>query len=158
MVKVLFVCMGNICRSPMAEGTFRAAVEKADLLGQIGIDSAGTIGYHSGSPPDPRAQDTARKNGVNISSQRSRQVRDTDFKEFDYILAMDHDNLADLMDRCPTSEQHKISLFMSHAPDHPYEIMPDPYYGERNQFDLCFEAAAEASDGLLAAIKNKHFG
>lgn len=157
MVKVLFVCMGNICRSPMAEGTFRAAVTKAGLDGLFHIDSAGTIGYHAGSPPDRRAQSTARKYGVDITAQRSRQVRDSDFSEFDYILAMDHDNLTDLLTRCPEANQEKISLFMSFAPDHPYDIMPDPYYGADDQFDLCFEAAVQASEGLLTAIRSRHF-
>ena len=157
MVKVLFVCMGNICRSPMAEGTFRAAVAAAGMDGSIQIDSAGTIGYHAGSPPDRRAQDTARRNGLDISGQRSRQVRDSDFVEFDYILAMDHDNLADLIARCPKTEQEKISLFMSFAPDHPYDIMPDPYYGADDQFDLCLDAATQASEGLLSTIRARHF-
>ncbi|MFC4348821.1 low molecular weight protein-tyrosine-phosphatase [Kordiimonas lipolytica] len=156
MVKVLFVCMGNICRSPMAEGAFRAAVDKAGLSDRITIDSAGTISYHAGNPPDRRAQATAKKNGIDISGQRARQVRDDDFHTFDHILVMDHDNLQNLMDRAAPEHQGRIELFMSYAPDHPYEEMPDPYYGEVNQFDLCFEAAAEAAAGLLEAIKARH--
>lgn len=158
MVKVLFVCMGNICRSPMAEGAFRAAVEAAGLGKDIEIDSAGTIGYHEGSPPDRRAQATAKKNGVDISHQRARRVRDADFATFDYILAMDRENWRDLMERCPHDARDRISMFMDHAPEHPYEEMPDPYYGEANQFDLCFEAARQAADGLLATIRTRHFG
>lgn len=157
MVRVLFVCMGNICRSPMAEGTFRAVAKAAGLEDRFMIDSAGTIGYHAGNGPDPRAQETARKNGIDISGQRSRQVRSADFDEFDYILAMDNDNHRDLTGRCPPNHQDKISMFMSYAPDHPYDEMPDPYYGANNQFDLCFEAAMEASAGLLYAIREKHF-
>ncbi len=156
MVKVLFVCMGNICRSPMAEGAFRAAVDAAGLSGRIEIDSAGTISYHAGNPPDRRAQATAKKNGIDISRQRARQVRDDDFHTFDHILVMDHDNLQNLMGRAAPEHQDRIELFMSYAPDHPYEEMPDPYYGEVNQFDLCFEAATEAAEGLLAAIKARH--
>lgn len=141
----------------MAEGTFRAAVLDAGLDGAIFTDSAGTIGYHAGKGPDPRAQATARRHGIDISRQRSRQVRPADFDEFDYILAMDNDNYRNLTDRCPDHLRAKISMFMSYAPDHPYDEMPDPYYGADNQFDLCFGAAVEASTGLLAAIRAKHF-
>lgn len=157
MVKLLFVCMGNICRSPMAEGAFRAAVDQAGMTDSITIDSAGTIGYHEGSPPDRRAQATARKNGIDISRQRARQVRDADFDTFDHILVMDHDNYSDLIRRSAPQHHDKIELFMSYAPDHPYEEMPDPYYGADNQFDLCFEAATEAAAGLLQAVREKHF-
>jgi len=157
VVRVLFVCMGNICRSPMAEGAFRAAVKDAGLEEAIFTDSAGTIGYHAGNGPDPRAQETARRNGIDISGQRSRQVRPADFNDFDYILAMDNDNRHDLTDRCPDHLRGKISMFMSYAPDHPYDEMPDPYYGAKNQFDLCFDAAVHASAGLLSTIITKHF-
>lgn len=141
----------------MAEGTFRAAAQQAGLGDSIMIDSAGTIGYHAGNGPDPRAQETARKNGIDISGQRSRQIRPADFDEFDYILAMDKDNHQDLTNRCPPANREKISMFMSYAPDHPYDEMPDPYYGASNQFDLCFEAAVEASAGLLSFVRQKHF-
>lgn len=157
MVKVLFVCMGNICRSPMAEGAFRAAAQKAGVLDKLTIDSAGTIGYHAGSAPDSRAQATAKKRGVDISGQRSRKVTDEDFEDFDYILAMDHDNMTDLTERCPEEHRHKLSLFLSHAPGMPFHEMPDPYYGHHSQFDDCYAAAMDASDGLLAKIREKHF-
>jgi len=157
MVKVLFVCMGNICRSPMAEGAFRAAVTAAGLDGHFSIDSAGTIGYHAGSPPDSRAQETAKKRGIDISGQRSRKVRDDDFTEFDYIVVMDRDNLEDLKERCPREHHERISLFLTHAPDMPLDEMPDPYYGHRDQFDSCYLAAMDAADGLLALIRERHF-
>lgn len=157
MTSVLFVCMGNICRSPMAEGAFRAAVDAAELAGQIHIDSAGTIGYHAGSPPDRRAQATARHNGVDISSQRSRKVVDSDFKRFEHIFAMDQDNYEDLMARCPIEYKDRIKLFLTYAPDLLGEEMPDPYYGADNQFDRCFEAAEQAAANLLAHIKERHF-
>ncbi|WP_417449881.1 low molecular weight protein-tyrosine-phosphatase [Kordiimonas sp.] len=156
-VKVLFVCMGNICRSPMAEGAFRRATEQANLAEQFSIDSAGTIGYHAGSAPDDRAIATAKKRGVNIADQRSRKVTEGDFAAFDYILAMDHDNYSDLMERCPDEFKARISLFLSHAPDLPLDEMPDPYYGHRDQFDTCYLAAMDASEGLLIKIKNERF-
>lgn len=157
MVAVLFVCMGNICRSPMAEGAFRNVVSQANLNENITIDSAGTIGYHAGSPPDPRAIKTSRRNGVNISAQRSRKVRDSDFADFDYILAMDNDNYRDLIDRCPPEFQSRISMFLSYASNLPLDEMPDPYYGHGNEFETCFQAALDAAKGLLAAIQQEHF-
>jgi len=156
-VKVLFVCMGNICRSPMAEGAFRRAVEEAELADAFTIDSAGTIGYHAGSAPDDRAIATAKKRGVDITGQRSRKVTDEDFSAFDYILAMDRDNFTDLLDRCPDAFKDRISLFLSHAPDIPLDEMPDPYYGHRDQFDTCYIAAMDASEGLLAKIRLERF-
>jgi protein-tyrosine phosphatase len=141
----------------MAEGAFRQAVAQAGLSERILTDSAGTIGFHTGSAPDPRAQETARANGVDISAQRARQVRADDFTAFDYILAMDRENFLDLTERCPPDYLERISLFMQYAPDHPYEEMPDPYYGARNQFDLCFKAAVQAADGLLDVIRQQHF-
>jgi len=157
VVAVLFVCMGNICRSPMAEGAFRQAVENAGILTQFNIDSAGTIGYHAGSAPDPRAQQTAQKFGANITSQKSRKVADTDFETYDYILAMDNDNYRDLMDRCPEQYQHKIELFLSYAPHLPINEMPDPYYGHESNFETCYAAATDAAAGLLKAITAKYF-
>ncbi len=155
MISVLFVCMGNICRSPMAEGTFRRAVEKAELIDSFTIDSAGTTGYHIGEAPDPRAQAISKEYGVDISKQKSRQVTRDDFDDFDYILAMDNDNLSNMLRICPQELQNKISLFLSHAPHLPIDEMPDPYYGHDKGFDMCFQAAVDASDNLLELIKKE---
>ncbi len=157
MTAVLFVCMGNICRSPMAEGAFRAAAKSAGLLERFTIDSAGTIGYHAGAAPDPRAQAAAGAQGVDISGQQSRKVADTDFEAFDYIMVMDRENYDDLMERCPQNLKDRIQLFLSYAPDMPINEMPDPYIGPARQFDTCYAAAIDAADGLLDAIKSKHF-
>ena len=157
MVAVLFVCMGNICRSPMAEGAFRNVINESTFSQEVTIDSAGTIGYHAGSPPDPRAIETSKRNGVSIAKQRSRKVQDSDFAAFDYILAMDRDNYNDLMERCPPEYQGRISMFLAHAPNLPINEMPDPYYGHDNEFDTCFAAAMDAADGLLQLIKKEHF-
>lgn len=154
---VLFVCMGNICRSPMAEGAFRTAAEKAGLLDRLTIDSAGTLGYHAGSPPDTRAQNAARAQGVDISGQQSRKVTDDDFEAFDYILVMDRENYSELIERCPEHLKDRIELFLSYAPGMPLKEMPDPYIGHASQFDTCYAAAMDAADGLLEAIKTKHF-
>lgn len=157
MIGVLFVCMGNICRSPMAEGAFRDAAEKAGISERVNIDSAGTIGYHAGSPPDPRAQDAARKQGIDISGQRSRKLTASDFETYDYILVMDFDNLNDVTAQCPEDYKSRISMFLSHTPHLPIDEMPDPYGGHRNDFDMCYSAAIDAADGLLAKIKGEHF-
>jgi len=157
MVGVLFVCMGNICRSPMAEGAFRDVAEKAGLLEHMHIDSAGTLGYHAGSPPDTRAQDAARKQGIDISSQRSRKITHNDFDTFDYILVMDNDNFDDVVAQCPDALKSRISMFLSHASHLPIDEMPDPYGGHRNDFDMCYNAAIDAADGLLDKIKAEHF-
>jgi len=153
MIGVLFVCMGNICRSPMAEGTFRKAVQDQGLEGSFLIDSAGTIGYHAGSPPDKRAQATAAANGIDISVQRSRKFEPGDFDRFDYILVMDEQNYNDITRSCSEEDRAKVSLFLSHAPHLPLDEMPDPYYGHGNDFDTCFAAAVDAAEGLLEKIK-----
>lgn len=141
----------------MAEGAFRSVVEKADLTDKITIDSAGTIGYHAGSPPDHRAQATSRKNGIDISGQRSRKVRASDFSDFDYILAMDNDNYHNLIRECPNEYLQRITMFLHHAPHLPLDEMPDPYYGHDSDFDTCFSAAVDAAEGLLELIQKERF-
>ena len=152
-VKVLFVCMGNICRSPTAEGVFRYVVEtdgKADL---ISIDSAGTHAYHVGEQPDPRAQVTATARGVDLSSQKARRVAEQDFYTFNYILAMDNDNLSILNTMRPADSIATPELFLSYANNSHHREVPDPYYGGTKGFDKVFDMVEAASDGLLRHIK-----
>lgn len=153
MVSLLFVCMGNICRSPLAEGAFRHVAGAAGLADQFEIDSAGTIGYHAGNPPDERSIAAAKKLNIDISEQRSRRVTAEDFETFDLILVMDRDNERDLLARCPEELQEKIQLFLPFIPGSPLKEMPDPYYGRDEDFDKCLSIALKASEGLLDALK-----
>ena len=165
MPAILFVCMGNICRSPMAEGVFRHLATEAGITREAGIagdggvlvDSAGTIGYHVGDPPDPRGVQTASRHGVDLSAQRARRVVDQDFQAFDYILAMDEHNLSDLMRRCPSTLQSRLGLFMDHAPHLNLTEVPDPYYGGQDGFEYCYELVREAAEGLLGKVIADHF-
>lgn len=156
MVKVLFVCMGNICRSPTAEGVFRCYVEQAGFKKQIIIDSAGTHSYHVGSRPDSRAQEAAAKRGFDLSRLRARQVRVDDFREFDYVLAMDRDNLACLQDDCPAEHIAKLQLFLGYARRYKEKDVPDPYYGGRKGFEYVLDLVEDAAEGLLKHITEKH--
>lgn len=155
-VSVLFVCMGNICRSPTAEGVFRHRATKAGL--DFVIDSAGTHGYHVGEPPDARSMEFAARRGYDLSAQRSRKVAVSDFEKFDHVLAMDHDNLKLLTDACPPQHRHKLGLFMAHASNSASDVVPDPYYGGGKGFDLVLDYIEDASDGLIAALKAKRHG
>jgi len=152
---ILFVCMGNICRSPTAEGVFRQRAEQAGLGHSVHIDSAGTHGYHIGNPPDPRSTEFAAKRGVDLSPQRSRKVHAKDFEEFDHVLAMDADNLALLNDACPPHLRHKLGLFMQFAPHAGSDVVPDPYYGGADGFDRVLDYIEHASDGLIEVLKNQ---
>lgn len=156
MVKVLFVCLGNICRSPMAEGVFRDLVARAGLSEQIHIDSAGTHAYHVGEPPDPRAQEAARRRGVDISGLQGRQAVRRDFEVFDYILAMDRENHANLLAICPRGQEHKLRLFLEFAPGRPEQEVPDPYYGGAHGFERVLDMVEEAGRGLLDDIRRRY--
>lgn len=153
--RILFVCMGNICRSPTAEGVFRDKVKQAGLAAEVEIDSAGTHDYHIGKPPDARAQEAARKRGYVFSDLRGRQVNAADFEKFDYVLAMDQDNLKSLQQLCPAHLQHKIRRLLSFSRSHPNLDVPDPYYGGRSGFDLVLDMVEDAADGLIEEIKQR---
>jgi len=157
LVKVLFVCMGNICRSPLAEGAFRRLLTRqaANDLPAVHVDSAGTIGFHAGQPPDARAQDAAQHRGINLSGQVARRVRKNDFYDFDYILAMDRANLADLRAQCPSDADPDIRLFLDFAPDIGVDEVPDPYYGAVDGFDYVLDLVEAAAEGLLGDIRRR---
>jgi protein-tyrosine phosphatase len=156
MIKVLFVCMGNICRSPTAEGVFRKLVEDAGLTEKFLIDSAGTIAYHINEPPDARSQRKAKEHGIDLSRQRARQVTPSDFRDFDYILAMDDDNMTSLQERCPAESLSKVQRLTDYAPNGQFDSVPDPYYGRGDGFQRVFDIVASASTGLLRHIQEEH--
>ncbi len=151
--RILFVCMGNICRSPTAEGVFRhvAALEAPELL--LHVDSAGTHAYHLDEPPDPRAQRAAERRGISLASLRARRVVEEDFSRFDLILAMDRLNVAVLQEHCPVEHHSRIKLFLDYAPQLGRQEVPDPYYGGSKGFELVLDLAEDASRGLVAELR-----
>ncbi len=155
VVKVLFVCMGNICRSPMAEGVFRARVAAAGYADRIEIDSAGTHAYHVGKPPDERAQAATARRRIDISGLRGRQAVAEDLVRFDYVLAMDHENDARLRAICPGGHEHKIQLFLEYASRFRERAVPDPYYGGTSGFDRVLDLIEDAVEGLLTEIRKR---
>lgn len=157
-VRVLFVCMGNICRSPTAHGVFRRMVQEAGLSDVIGIDSAGTHAYHVGNSPDKRAMATAAKRGIDLSDLEARRVEAEDFEVFDYMLAMDQDNFLSLSEICPKQHLDKIHLFMDFAPQMRTREVPDPYYGGAAGFERVFDLVEAASRALLDDIQRRHIG
>lgn len=155
-INVLFVCMGNICRSPTAEGVFRQRVREENLEHLIATDSAGTHAYHIGDPPDPRAMATAVQRGIAIDDLRARRVVAQDFEAFHYVIAMDRDNFEILAELCPPGYEQRLHMLMDFAPDLKISEVPDPYYGGVNGFERVFDMIEEAADGLLAEIRNRH--
>jgi protein-tyrosine phosphatase len=155
-VSVLFVCMGNICRSPTAEGVFRHKVINAGLEEKIHIDSAGTIAYHVGHPPDARAQKAAMKRGIDLGSQRARKVSPADFEDFDFVLAMDSDNHYELEAICPSGHEHKLHMFMKFAQNSSETEVPDPYYGGGHGFETVLDLVEDAAEGLLLHLQEKN--
>jgi len=156
-VSVVFVCMGNICRSPTAEAVFRRYVENVNLAEHILIDSAGTHDYHIGEPPDFRAQQAAMQRGYDMSGLRGRQVEEGDFYRFDYLLAMDKANLAILQRLAPPASNAQVRLFLEYARHHAEREVPDPYYGGADGFEHVLDMVEDASEGLLQHIRRKHF-
>ena len=153
-VRLLFICMGNICRSPTAEAVMRVHVEKAGLEGQIEIDSAGTHRYNLGNPPDVRAQKAGARRGYDLSRLRARLVSETDFVRFDLILAMDRDNLEILQRACPPEHRHKLGLFLDYAQGFAETEVPDPYYGSDAGFDYVLDLIEDAARGLLQSLRH----
>ena len=156
MVKVLFVCTGNICRSPTAEGVFDKLVKEAGLADDVHVESAGTTAYHVGEPPDRRSQAAARQRGIDLSQQRARQVNEADLRTFDYILAMDEGHLNDLARIARTPPGTRLSRFLDFAPDRLEQDVPDPYYGGPNGFENVLDMIEDASRGLLEDIRANH--
>ncbi len=150
--RVLMVCLGNICRSPTAEAMLRHHVHAAGLDEAIEVDSAGTADYHVGSPPDRRSIAHGERRGLAMKHLRGRQVSAADFERFDHILAMDEQNLADLMRLRPAGSHAKVGLLMDHAPGAGSRIVPDPYYGDGADFERVLDLVDTASAGLLAAL------
>jgi protein-tyrosine phosphatase len=155
--RVLFVCMGNICRSPTAEAVFRHQVTAAGFENAVHIDSAGTHDYHIGEPPDARAQKAAARRGYDATELRARQVDETDFEVFDYILAMDKANLAILERECPPQYSHKLGLLMQYSERYSegVEEVPDPYFGGNQGFEHVLNMVEEAGRGLLIQLRGE---
>ena len=156
VIKVLFVCTGNICRSPTADGVFRNMVRDAGLEEHISVDSCGLSAYHVGELPDPRSREMAQSRGIDLSDIRSRKIRPADYQEFDYVLAMDDGHLRDMRRQAPNTHQHRIELFLDYHPTMAGQSVPDPYYGGVNGFVDVFDMIEEASNSLLAHIREKH--
>ncbi len=152
--RVLFVCMGNICRSPTAEGVFRHHAVQAGVADRLDIDSAGTHAYHVGEPADRRAREAAARRGMSLDGIRARRVHENDFVEFDYIIAMDRDNLAILQGESPPELHHKLKLFLDFTEGDETEV-PDPYYGGAAGFERVLDLVENASRGLLETLSRR---
>ena len=153
-VRILFVCLGNICRSPTAECVFRQRVQDAGLADRIVIDSAGTGDYHLGSPPDERASEAAARRGYDLSALRARQVNRRDFAEFDYVLAMDEENVRMLKRLAPAEHAHKVKLVTEFS-SRPTRAVPDPYAGGPEGFELVLDLVEDAAQGLLREVRKR---
>jgi len=156
MVRILFVCSGNICRSPIAQGVFENVLRREGLEDKIFVDSAGTHAfYHDGEPPDPRAQRSAEARGLHIGGQRARMIKAEDCQTFDYVLVADEGNLQTVRGLCRNNPD-KVQLFLDYAPHLPEREIPDPYYGNSNGFEHAMDLIEEASEGLFADIRARH--
>ena len=151
---VLFVCLGNICRSPLAEAAFRAEAERLGL--DVEVDSAGTGGWHSGEPPDARAIAAARRNGVDIAHLRARKVSRADFDRFDHIVALDEENLADLLALRPSGARANVSLLLDHVAGRQGRGVADPYYGGDAHFDATWRDVTAGARGLAEALMKEN--
>ena len=151
MPSILFVCLGNICRSPLAEAALRAEAERVRL--DLIVDSAGTGNWHAGEPPDPRAQAAARRQGIDISGLRARQVMAADFRRFTHVIALDHDNLADLRRLQPADATAELSLLLDHVPGREGGSVADPYFGDDDGFDVTWADAVAGARGLIQTLR-----
>ncbi|WP_374619708.1 low molecular weight protein-tyrosine-phosphatase [Pandoraea sp.] len=151
---VLFVCMGNICRSPSADGIFRHRLAQAGRCDVVDVDSAGTHSYHIGHAPDERTQAAAQRRGYDLSALRARRVQAGDFERFDWIVAMDNANVAELMARCPAEYRHKIVRLMDFSTRYDATEVPDPYYGGAQGFETVLDYIEDGLDGLLARLES----
>jgi protein-tyrosine phosphatase len=151
-VRILFVCLGNICRSPTAEGVVRALAAREFPALKVDVDSAGTAGYHVGEPPDRRTVAAARRRGYDLGGLRARQVEHADFERFDYVLAMDRANLAELESLSPAGAAARLALFMEFAPGSDFTEVPDPYYGGIEDFERVLDLCEAAARGLLTQL------
>ena len=151
MPSILFVCLGNICRSPLAEAALRAEAsrQRLDLI----IDSAGTGDWHAGEPPDERAQRTALRNGVDISALRARQVIRADFRRFTHIVALDHENMANLRKLAPSDATADLSLLLDHVPGREGQAVTDPWFGDEAGFDVTWDEVTAAAQGLVSLLR-----
>lgn len=154
-MKILFVCLGNICRSPTAEAVLRALAAREAPELSLEVDSAGTSGYHLGQPPDPRTRQAAARRGYNLNALRARIVEPADFERFDLILAMDRENLSVLRRRAPSSAHERLRLFLEFAPQGAPEDVPDPYYGGPNGFEEVLDLVEAATRGLLTHLRQR---
>lgn len=154
-VRVLFVCMGNICRSPTAHGVFRSLVDSQGLGASILVDSAGTHSYHIGSPPDQRSQATALTRGIDLSGLRARRFESSDFVDFDYLLGMDRENLANMRALKPANATTDARLMLDYSERFQQPEIPDPYFGD-DGFDLVFDMVEDAAAGLLRDIRTRY--
>ncbi|MGR9072917.1 MAG: low molecular weight protein-tyrosine-phosphatase [Gammaproteobacteria bacterium] len=152
-IKILFVCMGNICRSPTAQGVFADLIKKQNIEDFFMVDSAGTHAYHIGEAPDPRAQKAAQERGIELGHLRARKVIMGDFEDFDYLLAMDDDNFSLLFRSCPDNHKHKIKYFLEYAPHLGTREVPDPYYGGDYGFERVLDMVEDASAGFVDQLR-----
>ena len=155
MIRVLFVCMGNICRSPMAQGVLERRLNEEQLEDRVQVDSAGTHHYHVGAPPDRRGVAAARGRGIDIGGQRARPVRDDDFTEFDLILAMDSDNERELRAICPAGYGDRVQLVMDFAPDRREREIPDPYYVGGQGFEKVLDMLEQCMQQVLGELRDR---
>lgn len=154
--RVLFVCLGNICRSPIAQGVFENVLRREGLDDRVVVDSAGTGGWHVGSPPDERAVESAARRGLHIDGQRARTLTPEDCDRFDYVLTMDEQNYRNVSAICPNNA--RILPFLDFDPEGPEREVPDPYFGEADGFERVIDLVERASEGLVEDIKKRHLG